>query len=162
MFLGLPDQDSLVKCTDPAPDPAPDPYVLSGKFSKQCTIFYSLKSIKERSRIQSQIRIHQSEVWVRGSGPGSTPKCYRSPTLVKLAQTGEGRGCTPTPFHYVNYIITYKVVVYAPAERGRYPPPHIFPLLLYVLGGISYFLVQQKKLCVFICLMTSREADTQV
>ncbi len=33
---------------------------------------------------------------------------------VKLAQAGEGGGCTPTPFQ--SFIITSKVAVYAPAE----------------------------------------------
>jgi hypothetical protein len=39
MFLGLPDQDPLVRCTAPAPDPAPDSSfflinALSGNFFK--------------------------------------------------------------------------------------------------------------------------------
>jgi hypothetical protein len=35
--------------------------------------------------------------------------------MEKLAHPGEGGGCTPTLFHYTTF--TYKVVVYAPAER---------------------------------------------
>ncbi len=37
--------------------------------------------------------------------------------MEKLAQAGQGVGCTPTPFHYTVSTNTYKVVVYAPAER---------------------------------------------
>jgi hypothetical protein len=36
--------------------------------------------------------------------------------MEKLAQTGEGWACTPTPF--IISTITYKVVLYAPAERA--------------------------------------------
>ncbi len=57
------------------------------KYGKKI-IFCILKVIEERSRIRSwiwiQIRIHQSEVWIRGSG--STPKCHGSPTLVKRVE----------------------------------------------------------------------------
>ncbi len=44
--------------------------------------FCILKVTDERSRIWSwiEIRIHNSEVWIRGSG--SAPKCHGSPTLV--------------------------------------------------------------------------------
>jgi hypothetical protein len=31
---------------------------------------------------RSRIRIHKSEAWIRGSGSGSTPKCYGSGTLL--------------------------------------------------------------------------------
>jgi hypothetical protein len=31
---------------------------------------------------RTRIRIHWSEVWIRGSGSGSTPKCHGSATLV--------------------------------------------------------------------------------
>jgi hypothetical protein len=31
MFLGLPDPDQLVRCTDPDPDPIPDPFLFSQK-----------------------------------------------------------------------------------------------------------------------------------
>jgi hypothetical protein len=37
--------------------------------------------------------------------------------MEKLAQAGEGGGCTPTPFHYINH--------YIHAERAD-----IFPLFL--------------------------------
>jgi len=37
--------------------------------------------------------------------------------MEKSGQPGEGGGCTHTPFHYILYTITYKVVVYAAAER---------------------------------------------
>jgi len=50
----------------------------------------------------------------------------------KLAQDGEGGGCTPTPFNYI-YHHVYKVIVYAPAE-GRYTH-HISTLTLCVLCG---------------------------
>ncbi len=36
--------------------------------------------------------------------------------MEKSAQPGECGGCTPTLFHYIYSTITYKVVVYAPAE----------------------------------------------
>jgi hypothetical protein len=35
----------------------------------------------------SRIRIHYSEAWIRGSGPGSTPKCHGSATLVFTLST---------------------------------------------------------------------------
>jgi hypothetical protein len=40
-----------------------------------------------------------------------------SSVMEKLAQPGEGGGCTPIPFHYIS-TITYKIVVYTPAERA--------------------------------------------
>ncbi len=47
------------------------------------TFFGILKVKEERSRIQSwiRIRIHESEVRIRGSGSESAPKCNWSPTL---------------------------------------------------------------------------------
>jgi hypothetical protein len=36
--------------------------------------------------------------------------------MEKSALAGEGGGCTPTPFQPIT--ITYKVAVYAPAERA--------------------------------------------
>ncbi len=48
--------------------------------------------------------------------------------MEKSALAGEGGGCTPTPFHSVT--ITYKVAVYAPAERADKPPLfHLYPML---------------------------------
>jgi hypothetical protein len=49
--------------------------------------------------------------------------------MVKLAQPGEGGGCTPSPFHSI-YNITSKVVVYAPAEMADTLP--LFLLYTYV------------------------------
>jgi hypothetical protein len=47
--------------------------------------------------------------------------------MEKSALAGEGGGCTPTPFHSVT--ITYKVAVYAPAERADKPPLfHLYPI----------------------------------
>jgi hypothetical protein len=41
----------------------------------------------------------------------------------KLAQASEGKGCTPTSFLYKVFTITYKVAMYATAERAdRYTP----------------------------------------
>ncbi len=48
--------------------------------------------------------------------------------MEKLAQPGEGGGCTSIPIHYI-YTITYKVEVYAPAEWAG--PLPLFLLLLY-------------------------------
>jgi hypothetical protein len=42
-------------------------------------VFCILKINDERS----QIRIHESEIRIRGSGSRSAPKCYGSPTLVE-------------------------------------------------------------------------------
>jgi hypothetical protein len=39
---------------------------------------------EERSWIQSWIRIHYTEVRIRGSGSGSAPKCYGSATLLSV------------------------------------------------------------------------------
>jgi hypothetical protein len=49
--------------------------------------------------------------------------------MEKLAQAGEGGACTPTPFNIST--ITYKVVLYAPAERADTLPlfllyPHMY------------------------------------
>ncbi len=53
--------------------------------------------------------------------------------MEKLAQPGEGGGARPPPF----ITITYKVVVYAPAERaGTLPLFLLYPL--YVLCGSVY------------------------
>ncbi len=55
--------------------------------------------------------------------------------MVKSVKPGEVGGCTAArlpPFTLST--ITSKVVVYAPAERGRYTPP-ISPLPLYALCG---------------------------
>jgi hypothetical protein len=41
-----------------------------------------LKVTDENSRVRIRIRIHQSEVWIRGSGSGSIPKFNGSATLV--------------------------------------------------------------------------------
>ncbi len=38
--------------------------------------------------------------------------------MEKLAPAGEAGGCTPSPFRYIS-TITYKVVVYAHAERVK-------------------------------------------
>jgi hypothetical protein len=53
---------------------------------KKKIFFASLQSMK-RSRIQSWIRIwiHLLEVWIRGSGSASAPKCYGSPTLASMS-----------------------------------------------------------------------------
>jgi hypothetical protein len=48
------------------------------------------------------------------SGNGSG---VHSIMMGKLAQPGEGGGCTPTP-PFTLFTITYKVAVYAPAERA--------------------------------------------
>jgi hypothetical protein len=45
---------------------------------KKKIFLHPLKVIEERSRI----RIHQSEIQIRGSGSGSAPKCHESPTLL--------------------------------------------------------------------------------
>jgi hypothetical protein len=55
----------------------------------------------------------------------------------KLAQAGEGGGCTPTPFHYI-YHHVYKVVVYVPAEKAD-TLPLISTLQLYVLCGVHFW-----------------------
>ncbi len=47
--------------------------------------------------------------------------------MEKSALVGEGRGCTPTPFH--PFTITYKVAGYAPAERAdTLPVFHLYPM----------------------------------
>jgi hypothetical protein len=53
--------------------------------------------------------------------------------MEKLAQSGEGWGCTPTPFYYI-YTIIYEVVVYAPAERAdTLTLFHLFPYMYSVV-----------------------------
>ncbi len=55
--------------------------------------------------------------------------------MGKLAQAGEGGGARPPPFTL--FSITYKVAVYAPAERaGTLPLFHLYP---YVLCGQSWY-----------------------
>ncbi len=47
--------------------------------------------------------------------------------MEKSALAGEGGGCTPTPFRPIT--ITYKVAVYAPAERAdALPVFHLYPV----------------------------------
>jgi hypothetical protein len=57
----------------------------------------------------------------------------------KLAQAGKGGGCTPTPFHYTVFAITYKVVVHSPAERTD-------TLSLFLLYTPMYFVVLNHAL----------------
>jgi hypothetical protein len=55
--------------------------------------------------------------------------------MEKMAQAGEGIGrCTPLP-PFTQFTITYKVAVYAPAERADTLP--LFHLYPYVLCGID-------------------------
>jgi hypothetical protein len=52
--------------------------------------------------------------------------------VEKLAQPGEGGGARPPPFTLVT--ITYKVAVYAPAERAdTLPLFHIYPYMYSVV-----------------------------
>ncbi len=53
--------------------------------------------------------------------------------MEKLAQAGQGGGCTPTPFHSIT--ITYKVAMYAPAKSADTLP--LFNLFPYVLCGLN-------------------------
>jgi hypothetical protein len=55
--------------------------------------------------------------------------------MEKLAQAAKGGGCTPTPFHFIN-TITYKVVVYAPAERAVTLP--LFLLFPYMYSVVPF------------------------
>ncbi len=53
--------------------------------------------------------------------------------MEKLAQPGEGWGCTPTPFHHI-YHHVQSCCVYAPAERAGIIPlistlPHMYSVL---------------------------------
>jgi hypothetical protein len=58
--------------------------------------------------------------------------------MEKLAQAGEGGGCTRTPLSLYVFTITYKVAVYAPAERARQiHSPYIFNLYPYLLSAVS-------------------------
>jgi hypothetical protein len=50
--------------------------------------------------------------------------------MEKSALAGEGRGCTPTPLQSTVITITYKVAVFAPAERAE--PLHLFHLYPYM------------------------------
>jgi hypothetical protein len=64
--------------------------------------------------------------------------------MEKFAQTGEGGGCTPTPFTL--FTITYKVVVYAPADKADILP--IFLLYPYkdsVENTVSYMMKTGTK-----------------
>ncbi len=79
MFLGLPDQDPLVRCTDPAPDP----YVLSGKFSKQCTIFLILK-VNKRKESDPEL---DPDPLVRGMGPGIRTRIHTK--MSRIPNTGK-------------------------------------------------------------------------
>jgi hypothetical protein len=63
--------------------------------------------------------------------------------MEKSAQPGEGGGCTPTPFHYSISTITYKVVVYAPAERADTLPPILLYPNMHSVGEVK--LEKRKK-----------------
>jgi hypothetical protein len=52
--------------------------------------------------------------------------------MEQLAQPGEGEGLTPIPFFYIS-TFTYKVVVYAPAERTDTLPLFLLCPYMYVL-----------------------------
>ncbi len=60
--------------------------------------------------------------------------------MEKLAQSGEGGGCT-TPAIFHDIYNTYEVVVYAPAERADTLPLALFLLYPYVLC------CQQHRIC---------------
>jgi hypothetical protein len=79
--------------------------------------------------------------------------------IEKLAQAGDGGGCTPTLFHY--YTITYKVVVYAPWEC-RYTP-FISTLHLYVLCDFTYDYTHRDLplLCVHVQMYISMSTSVQ-
>jgi len=65
--------------------------------------------------------------------------------MEKSAQAGEGGGCTPIPFHYSisTSTITYKVVVYAPAERADILPPILLYPKMHSVGEVK--LEKRKK-----------------
>ncbi len=55
--------------------------------------------------------------------------------MEKSAQAGAGGGCTPAPFRSIYCTITYKVVVFAPAERADTLPlfllyPYMYSVVL--------------------------------
>jgi len=52
------------------------------------------------------------------SGNGPLLAYIHSIMLVKSGQPGEGRGCTPFPFHSIYHHVTSKVVVYVPDKRA--------------------------------------------
>ncbi len=57
--------------------------------------------------------------------------------IEKLAQAGEGGGCTHTPFHY-SYHQVYKVAVYAQAEQADTLP--LFHLFLNYVYSARFYL----------------------
>ncbi len=75
---------------------------VASKSNKQKTFFLNLffvgvlKVNDENSKIRIRIRIHLSEVWIRGSGSGSTPTCHRSATLL-LGPINTLFTCVPEP-----------------------------------------------------------------
>jgi hypothetical protein len=92
MFLGLLDPDPLVRCTDLDADP---PIIkqnskknvllfcdvnLPSKSNWQNNFFLRLEVKDENRGIRGRIRIHWSEVRIRGYE--SVPKCHGSTTLV--------------------------------------------------------------------------------
>ncbi len=56
--------------------------------------------------------------------------------MEKLAQAGEGGGCTTlSPFHYTVSTTTYKGVVYAPAVKADTLPKFLLYPYMYSVGG---------------------------
>ncbi len=53
---------------------------IASKSNKQKNLFLAILKVTDENRIR--IRIHQSEVRIRGSGCESAPKCHGSATLV--------------------------------------------------------------------------------
>jgi hypothetical protein len=67
--------------------------------------------------------------------------------MAKSALTGEGRECTPLPFHSTVVTVTYQVAVYAPAERADTLPyalplfhlyPYMYSVICTILHNIQY------------------------
>jgi hypothetical protein len=79
--------------------------------------------------------------------------------LEKSALADEGGGCTPTPFRPI--IITYKVAVYAPAERTDTPPLfNLYPigtLWFYTIDNFFYYMFNLQYLT---CTGAGRQCDS--
>ncbi len=79
--------------------------------------------------------------------------------MEKLAQVGEGEGCTPTPFHYST--ITYKVVVFAPAEWADTLTLFHLYQYMYSVGSLHYINRRQDTGHLLVLQVEREAGDTK-
>ncbi len=92
---------------------------------KWSTFYYGFEKYTAHEQIL-KMRHCRAEVQIRASAESPTEHTewqrpfsgVHSIMMEKLAHDGEGGGCTPTPIFTISNT-TFKVVVYAPAERAE-------------------------------------------